>query len=276
MLPQPITIASHVRIGGEAPVFVLGPCVIESAEHVLRMADAIAALAEKLGIQAIFKASFDKANRTSLDSFRGPGLEEGLRLLEHAGAASGLPLTTDVHETAQVTAVAQVVDLLQVPALLSRQTDLVVAAAASGKPVSIKKGQWMAPWDCAPLVAKVRDNGNQNVILIERGTSFGYNTLVSDMRALPQMRALGVPVIYDGTHSVQAPGGLGGSSGGQREFAPVLMRAAVAAGCDGVFIETHDQPDQAKSDGPNMIPLAALPALIEQLLAIRAAVGSPT
>ncbi|MFW5846000.1 MAG: 3-deoxy-8-phosphooctulonate synthase [Planctomycetota bacterium] len=270
-----IRIRDEVVIGGAAPLLIAGPCVIESREHCLRMAEAVAVIAAERNLPAVFKASFDKANRTSIDSYRGPGLEAGLRILEETGRASGLPLTTDVHEPDQAAACAQVVDLLQVPAFLCRQTDLVCACAATGAAVSIKKGQGLAPWDCAPLVDKARAGGNERIMLIERGSSFGYNTLVTDMRALPQLRALGCPVIFDGTHSVQQPGGLGGSSGGQREFAPVLMRAAMAAGIDGLFIETHDDPASARSDGPNMIPLDRLGALLDRLLAIRAAAGHP-
>ena len=271
----PVHINDHVTIGGELPVFIMGPCVIESEDHVLRMAERLKQVSSDVGVPIIFKASFDKANRTSISSFRGPGLEAGLRLFERIKQTHELPVTTDIHEVYQVKPAAEVIDLLQVPALLSRQTDLVVACAESGRPCSIKKGQFMAPWDCKHLVDKFHSAGGKELVLIERGTSFGYNTLVSDMRSLSIMRSLGVPVIYDGTHSVQAPGGLGSASGGAGYLAPSLMRAAMAVGVEGIFMETHDQPQQAKSDGPNMVPTDRLTSLLNDLMAIHKAIGRP-
>jgi len=268
-----------VAIGGTLPVIIAGPCVIESEKHTLMMAEKVRQIAARAGLPAIFKASFDKANRTSHTSFRGHGLDEGLRILEKARDATGLPVTTDVHDVSQVAALAQAVDLIQVPALLCRQTDLVEACAASGAAISIKKGQFLAPWDCGNIVAKFRavpapkGAAKHRLVLIERGTSFGYNTLVSDFRALPVMRGFGVPVIYDGTHSVQAPGGLGAKSGGQGHLAPPLMRAAMAVGCEGIFMETHDQPKKALSDGPNVVPLGELLALLQDLRAIHDLLG---
>ncbi len=270
-----VKISEQVEIGGALPVFIMGPCVIESEDHILRMAEQLKGIAEAKNIPIIFKASFDKANRTSIDSYRGPGLDEGLKILARVKQDYGLPVTTDIHEPYQVKAAAEVVDLLQVPALLSRQTDLIVACAESGMPCSIKKGQFMAPWDCKNLVDKFHSAGGTDLVLIERGTSFGYNTLVSDMRSLSIMRSLGVPVIYDGTHSVQAPGGLGSKSGGAGHLAPSLMRAAMAVGVEGIFMETHDQPQSALSDGPNMVPTAKLEALLDDLLAIHQAIGRP-
>ncbi|MBA3710445.1 MAG: 3-deoxy-8-phosphooctulonate synthase, partial [Planctomycetes bacterium] len=239
---RPVTVSKGVVVGGRMPVLLMGPCVIESERHALAMARVVAREAAKVGFPVVFKASFDKANRTSHVSFRGLGLAEGLRILARVKAATGLPVTTDVHESGQVAEVAEVVDLLQVPALLCRQTDLVDACARSGRATSIKKGQFLAPWDCANIVAKFRAVPRprgahaDRLILIERGTSFGYNTLVSDFRSLPIMRGFGVPVIYDGTHSVQSPGGKGTRSGGDGHFAPPLLRAAMAVGCEGVFL----------------------------------------
>lgn len=258
-------------------MLISGPCVIESRRHCLKLARALAEQGQRLGWPVVFKASFDKANRTSGGALRGPGLTEGLAVLAAVRVETGLPVTTDVHETTQVAQVAAAVDLLQIPAFLCRQTDLVEAVARSGRPASIKKGQFLAPWDAAPLVAKFRAaaGADGRLVLIERGASFGYNNLVADMRSLPIMRSLGVPVVFDGTHSVQAPGGRGGSSGGDGHLAPVLLRAALAAGCEGVFIETHEQPARSPSDGPNMVPLRALPALLDQLAAIHAAIGRP-
>lgn len=272
---SPVPINDSVSIGGALPAFIMGPCVIESEEHIFSMAERLKAIAEAHAIPLIFKASFDKANRTSIDSYRGPGLEDGLSILAAVKERYGLPVTTDVHEPYQVEAVAGVVDLLQVPAMLSRQTDLIVACARSGKPCSIKKGQFMAPWDCRHLVDKFHSAGGKGLVLIERGTSFGYNTLVSDMRSLSIMRSLGVPVIYDGTHSVQSPSGQGGVSGGASHLAPALMRAAIAVGVEGLFLETHDQPTSALSDGPNMIPTDEVPRLITDVLAIHQAIGRP-
>ena len=260
---------------------IAGPCVLESPELVFDMAAELKAISERLGIRLLFKTSFDKANRSSGGSFRGPGLEQGLAVLAQLKQELGVQLLTDIHESHQAAAVGQVVDALQIPAFLCRQTDLLVAAAASvqnpaaaASVVNVKKGQFLAPWDMAQVVSKLREaglQGSDQLWLTERGTSFGYNTLVVDMRSLPQLRQLGCPVIFDATHSVQQPGGRGSSTGGQREFVAPLARAAMAVGVDGLFIETHPDPDQALSDGPNMVPLQRLEPLLEQLLAIRAA-----
>jgi 2-dehydro-3-deoxyphosphooctonate aldolase (KDO 8-P synthase) len=260
-----------VAIGGGRPlVLIAGPCVIESLDHASRICAAIQAVCAEVGIDFVFKSSFDKANRTSISGFRGPGFEEGLSVLAHVRSTFGVPVTTDVHETDQAATVAEVVDLLQIPAFLCRQTDLLVACARTGLPVNVKKGQFMAPWDMSHAVAKLTSSGAQGVVVTERGSSFGYNNLVADMRALPIIRALGVPVCFDATHSVQLPGAGDGRSGGQRDLAPVLARAAVAVGVDAVFMEVHDDPDNAPSDGPNMIPLSWLPSLLEKLVAIDA------
>ena len=260
---------------------IAGPCVLESPELVFEMAAELKAISERLGIRLLFKTSFDKANRSSGGSFRGPGMEQGLAVLAQLKQELGVQLLTDIHESHQAAAVGQVVDVLQIPAFLCRQTDLLVAAAAAvqnpaaaASVVNVKKGQFLAPWDMAQVVSKLREaglQGSEQLWLTERGTSFGYNTLVVDMRSLPQLRQLGCPVIFDATHSVQQPGGRGSSTGGQREFVAPLARAAMAVGVDGVFIETHPNPDQALSDGPNMVPLQRLEPLLEQLLAIRAA-----
>ncbi|HEY2497796.1 MAG TPA: 3-deoxy-8-phosphooctulonate synthase [Candidatus Angelobacter sp.] len=252
---------------------IAGPCVIESEAHALKMAGAISAVAQKLNIPYVFKASYDKANRTSLQSFRGPGLEEGLRILEKVKAETGVPVLTDVHEAVDMPAVSSVVDVVQIPAFLCRQTDLLVAAAKHAKAINIKKGQFVSPWDMKHAVAKVRESGNNNIFLTERGSSFGYNNLVVDMRSLAIMRQF-APVVFDATHSVQLPSsGAGGKavSGGQPEFIPLLSRAAVAAGVDGIFMEVHDNPAEAKSDGANALPLSSLEAVLTELLAIRAA-----
>ena len=257
---------------------IAGPCVIESRELALEVAEHVKAIADRLGIHAIFKASFDKANRSSGGSFRGPGVEAGLAVLAEVKQRFGLPVLTDIHESQQAAPVAEVVDFLQIPAFLCRQTDLLLAAAdavrGTNKTINVKKGQFLAPWDMAQVVSKLRDAGVENLWLTERGSSFGYNTLVVDYRGLPQLQALGCPVIFDATHSVQQPGGQGTSSGGQREFVAPLARAAVAVGVDGLFMEVHPDPRQALSDGPNMVPLARLEPLLEQLLAIRGALGS--
>jgi 2-dehydro-3-deoxyphosphooctonate aldolase (KDO 8-P synthase) len=247
---------------GRPLLWILGPCVIESHELTLSIAEALRALAEALRLPLVFKASFDKANRTSAKSFRGPGLHEGLKTLEAVKRRTGLPVTTDVHEVHQVGAVAEVCDLIQVPAFLARQTDLVQAAGRTGRPVNVKKGQFMAPWDMTHVLTKMEEVGNRRLLLTERGSSFGYNTLVSDMRSIPWMQDLGCPVIFDATHSVQMPGGKGDRSGGDRRMVPYLARAAVAAGCNGLFLETHPRPDEALSDGPNMIALDQLPDLV--------------
>jgi 2-dehydro-3-deoxyphosphooctonate aldolase (KDO 8-P synthase) len=257
---------------GSPLLWILGPCVIESREFTLSVAARIRKVGEELNIPIVFKASFDKANRSSGKTFRGPGLHEGLKILESVRHETGMPVTTDVHDEAQVGAAGEVVDLIQVPAFLARQTDLVQAAGRTGKAVNVKKGQFMAPWDMANVVAKLAEVGNSQVLLTERGTTFGYGQLINDMRAIPWMQDLGKPVIFDGTHSVQQPGGKGDRSGGDRRMVPFLTRAAVAAGCDGVFLETHPDPDRAPSDGPNMLPLDDLPALIRCCLKIRQAI----
>ncbi|WP_420238162.1 3-deoxy-8-phosphooctulonate synthase [Telmatobacter bradus] len=257
---------------GEGKLFLIaGPCVIESETHVRTMADAIQRVTSDLGIPYIFKASFDKANRTSVKSFRGPGLKEGVRILSGLARATGLPILTDVHESEQCAAVAEAVDVLQIPAFLCRQTDLLVAAAKTGRAVNIKKGQFVAPWDMTHPVEKARSTGNERIFLTERGASFGYNNLVVDFRSLAIMRRT-APVVFDGTHSVQQPSAAGGVSGGQPEFIPLLARAAVAAGIDGLFLEVHDNPAQALSDGANALDLKNLKPLLEQLLAIHAVV----
>lgn len=266
--------AREVRVGdvcfaNEAPIAVLaGPCQMESRAHALEMAAALSEISKTLGIGLVYKSSFDKANRTSLTGRRGIGLEAALPVFAEIRETFGLPVVTDVHEVAQCAAVAEVVDVLQIPAFLCRQTDLLVAAAQTGRVVKIKKGQFLAPWDMKNVVAKVTGSGNPNVLVTERGSSFGYNTLVVDMRALPQMAETGAPVIFDATHAVQQPGGQGTSSGGDRRFVPVLARAAVAAGVAGLFIETHQDPDKAPSDGPNMVALKDFGALIAELQAI--------
>jgi 2-dehydro-3-deoxyphosphooctonate aldolase (KDO 8-P synthase) len=260
--------AGPVTIGQTRPLtLIAGPCAIESRDHALFMAERLVALTGDLGIPFVFKASFDKANRTSADSARGVGLAEGVAILGEIKGRFGCPVITDIHDAAQCRPVAEVVDILQIPAFLCRQTDLLQAAAETGAVVNVKKGQFLAPWDMANVTAKLEAFGATRVLVTERGASFGYNTLVSDMRALPQLAATGWPVVFDATHSVQQPGGLGGKSGGQREFVPVLARAAVAIGVAAVFIETHDDPDNALSDGPNMVPLDKLGQLLEDLMA---------
>jgi 2-dehydro-3-deoxyphosphooctonate aldolase (KDO 8-P synthase) len=264
-------------IGGGNLFLIAGPCVIESEDHAIRMAEIIKGVSRALSIPFIFKASYDKANRTSIKSYRGPGLQEGLRVLKKVKDQVHVPVLTDVHETADVPKVAEVADVLQIPAFLCRQTDLIVAAAKSAKVVNIKKGQFVSPWDMQHAVEKCRDAGNQRVFVTERGSSFGYNNLVVDMRSLPVMREF-APVVFDATHSVQLPSaGADGQAvtGGQPQFIPVLARAAVAAGVDGVFLEVHDDPAQAKSDGPNALELSKLRGVLEQLLAVRKAVTSP-
>lgn len=269
------------KIDATTPLFAIaGPCVIESEELTLSIAETLAGVAQRLGLVLIFKASFDKANRSSDKSFRGLGMDEGLRILDKVRAQTGLPVITDVHEAAQVAAVASVVDVLQTPAFLARQTDFIAAVAASGKPVNIKKAQFMAPADMKQVIAKARNaamaagHDPDSFLLCERGTSFGYNTLVSDMRGLSIMAETGCPVVFDATHSVQQPGGLGERSGGQREYVPLLARAAVAAGIAGVFMETHPDPDKALSDGPNALPLEQFEPLWAKLMAIDAVVKS--
>ena len=263
------------EVGLNKPLFLIaGPCVIESEKLIMNTAETLKNMTEKLGIPFIFKASFDKANRSSADSFRGPGIAEGLRILERVKVELGLPILTDVHEDTPLDEVACVVDVLQTPAFLCRQTNFIQNVARLGKPVNIKKGQFLAPWDMQNVVDKARATGNEQIMVCERGVSFGYNTLVSDMRGLAIMRATGCPVVYDATHSVQQPGGQGTTSGGQREFVPVLARAAVAAGVSGLFMETHPDPACALSDGPNMWPLHLLEPLLSTLCAIDAQVKS--
>jgi 2-dehydro-3-deoxyphosphooctonate aldolase (KDO 8-P synthase) len=268
---QPVAIGSLACGPGNPLLWILGPCVIESHDLTLRIADTLREVADRLGVPIVFKASFDKANRTSGKSFRGPGLHEGLNTLDAVKRRTGLPLTTDVHETQQASAVAEVCDLIQVPAFLARQTDLVQAAGRTGRAVNVKKGQFMAPWDMRHVVTKMAEVGNRKLLLTERGSTFGYNTLVNDMRAVPLMQDLGCPVIFDATHSVQMPGGQGDRSGGDRRMVPYLARAAVACGCDGLFLETHPRPDEALSDGPNMVALDRLPDLIRCCLRLREA-----
>jgi 2-dehydro-3-deoxyphosphooctonate aldolase (KDO 8-P synthase) len=265
---------TRVEIGSasfaqDAPLAVMaGPCMLESRAHALETAQALKEIAARLELGLVYKSSFDKANRTSAASARGLGLDEALPIFAEIRESVGLPVMTDVHEPEQCAAVAEAVDVLQIPAFLCRQTDLLLAAARTGKPVNVKKGQFLAPWDMKHVVAKLLGAGNPNVLVTERGVSFGYNTLVSDMRALPILAEIGAPVIFDATHSVQQPGGQGAASGGERRFVPVLARAAVAVGVAGIFIETHQDPDRAPSDGPNMLPLAALEPLLQELIAI--------
>ncbi len=262
-----------INVGPGQPLLLLaGPCVLESGEMGWEIAREMKAITSRLGISYVFKASFDKANRTSLDSFRGPGLETGLRQLGRIRDEIGVPIVSDVHEPAQVERAAEFLDVIQIPAFLCRQTDLLVAAAQSGKTVNLKKGQFVSPWDMQHAVSKLRNAGCERILLTERGASFGYNNLVVDMRSLPVMRGLDCPVIYDATHSVQLPGGLGGKSGGQREFIPPLTRAAMAVGVDGLFMEVHPDPDNALCDGPNSWPLDKVEPLLTQLLAVRQAV----
>ena len=252
-----------LRLGGANPLFLIaGPCVIESEAHACAMAEKIARIASDCGVPYIFKASYDKANRSSIHGFRGPGVQEGLRILAKIKKEFGVPVLTDIHESAQAAPVAEVCDVLQIPAFLSRQTDLLVAAAKTGRVINVKKGQFLSPWDMSNVVEKVASAGNQNIVLTERGASFGYNNLVVDMRAFPVLRKLGYPVVYDVTHSVQLPGGQGHASGGQPEFIDTLARAGVAAGVDGIFLETHDNPGAALSDGANALPLGQLGALL--------------
>ncbi|MDT8441269.1 MAG: 3-deoxy-8-phosphooctulonate synthase [Desulfuromonadales bacterium] len=258
-----------VTVGGDRPLaLIAGPCVIENADHTLRLAEALQQITARLGIGLIFKASYDKANRTSVTSYRGPGLDAGLEILARVKQATGLPILSDVHDVSQVWPAAEVLDVLQIPAFLSRQTDLLVAAGETGRVVNIKKGQFQAPWDIEHAIGKVRSTGNEQILLTERGASFGYNNLVTDMRSLVIMRRSGCPVVFDATHSVQLPGGAGGSSGGQREFVAPLSRAAVATGIDALFWEVHDNPDCALCDGPNSLPLAEVEELLGQMLAI--------
>ena len=267
--PNHTVAAGNVRFANDAPLaLIAGPCQLESRQHAFDMAGALKELCQKLGIGLVYKTSYDKANRTSLSATRGAGLDAALPVFDDLRKEFGLPVLTDIHSEEQCALVAPHVDILQIPAFLSRQTDLLVAAAKTGKIINVKKGQFLAPWDMKNVVAKVTDSGNANVLVTERGASIGYNTLVSDMRALPIMAEIGAPVIFDATHSVQQPGGQGGSSGGERRFVQTLARAAVAVGVAGVFIETHEDPDNStSSDGPNMVPLKDMPELLERLMA---------
>jgi len=255
---------------------IAGPCVLEDETLAVSIAERLKRISYELSIPLIFKASFDKANRTSLSSYRGPGLDRGLKILSRVKETTGLPVTTDIHEPRQASAVGEVCDLIQIPAFLARQTDLLLAAAATGRPVHVKKGQFLAPWDMQHVVAKLESAGCTNILLGERGTFFGYGRLVNDMRAIPQMQDLGVPVIFDATHSVQEPGGLGAASGGNRAMVEPMARAAVALGVDGLFFETHPDPQSAPSDGPNMIPLDQFTGVLRRLLAIRQTVEKLT
>ena len=274
----PVVTIGSVKFGNVLPMSIIaGPCQLESRAHALEVAFALKEIADRLKIGLVYKTSFDKANRTSASAARGLGLMQSLPIFAEIGTSVGLPVLTDVHEAAQCAEVAQVVDVLQVPAFLCRQTDLLLAAAATGRVVNVKKGQFLAPWDMANVVAKITGGGNPNVLVTERGASFGYNTLVSDMRSLPILaRSTGAPVIFDATHSVQQPGGKGTASGGERDFVPVLARAAVGVGVAGVFIETHPDPDHAPSDGPSMVPLGEFEGLVRTLMAFDALAKSKT
>ncbi|MDW3225164.1 MAG: 3-deoxy-8-phosphooctulonate synthase [Paracoccaceae bacterium] len=266
-----------LTIGNDQPLtLIAGPCQLESADHAQMIAGRMKEACDAVGAQYVFKASYDKANRTSLSGVRGLGIDAGLKVLQSVGRSIGVPVLTDVHNEAQCAAAAEAVDILQIPAFLCRQTDMLLAAGATGAAINVKKGQFLAPWEMPNIVTKIESTGNKRILLTERGTSFGYNTLVADMRSLPQMAQTGYPVVMDATHSVQQPGGRGGSSGGQREFAPVMARAAVAIGVAAVFIETHEDPDKSPSDGPNMVYLDQMPALIETLMSFdRLAKASP-
>lgn len=266
--PKTVSV-DNINIANTLPfVLVVGPCQIESRDHALMMAERIAAVSQAVGFEFIYKSSFDKANRSSVATQRGIGIDEGLRILQDVKAAFGCPVLTDVHEPAQCATVAQAVDVLQIPAFLSRQTDLLLAAGKTGAVVNVKKGQFMAPWDMVHVADKIASTGNERILLCDRGTSFGYNTLVSDFRGLPIMAQTGYPVMFDATHSVQQPGGQGTTSGGQREFVPTLARAATAVGIAALFIETHEDPDNAPSDGPNMVPIEELQGLMAKLVAL--------
>jgi 2-dehydro-3-deoxyphosphooctonate aldolase (KDO 8-P synthase) len=270
---NPVAIGNAACGRGQPLLWILGPCVIESRDLTLQIADSLRQMADRLRVPVIFKASFDKANRTSGKSFRGPGLHEGMNTLEAVKRRTGLGVTTDVHEREQLAAVAGVCDLIQIPAFLARQTDLLLAAGQTGVAVNVKKGQFMAPWDMRHVANKLLEAGNPRLLLTERGATFGYGNLISDMRSIPWMQDLGCPVIFDATHSVQKPSAQGDRSGGERRMIPYLARAAVAAGCDGVFMETHPRPDEALSDGPNTLALADVPALVECCLRIRTALA---
>ena len=267
-----ITVA-NIKIGSNRPlVLIAGPCVIESETATLHAAERLMTICNGLSMPLIFKASYDKANRTSIGAFRGPGMKEGLRILAKVKESLGLPVLSDIHSIEQIAPAAEVLDVLQIPAFLCRQTDLLIAAAKSGRVINVKKGQFLAPWDMKNVAGKLAASGNENIILTERGVSFGYNNLVVDMRSFPVMRASGYPVVFDATHSVQLPGGQGESSGGQREYVEFLSRAAVATGIDGIFMEVHEEPDKALCDGPNSIPLNDLPNLLKTLKALDAVI----
>jgi 2-dehydro-3-deoxyphosphooctonate aldolase (KDO 8-P synthase) len=269
-----VKINDKVIFGGKKPlVLIAGPCVIETPSGTLKIAEAIQKITSKLRIPFVFKASYDKANRTSIKSFRGPGLYEGLKVLSQIKSKLGVPILSDVHDINQAQMAGEILDIIQIPAFLCRQTDLIVAAAKTGKTVNVKKGQFMAPWDINGIIKKMQEAGNHNLLLTERGVSFGYNNLVSDFRSLPIMRSSGYPVVFDATHSVQKPGGLGTSSGGESQYIPLLSRCAVAAGVDAIFLETHPNPSQALSDGPNTLPLKNLENLLKELIAINRIVG---
>jgi 2-dehydro-3-deoxyphosphooctonate aldolase (KDO 8-P synthase) len=268
-----VAITDRVVVGGPNLVLLGGPCAIESEDITLRIAEGVAEICRRVGVGYVFKASFDKANRTSIDGYRGPGLEAGLAVLKRVKQEFGVPLITDIHETWQAKPVAEVVDILQIPAFLARQTDLLLAAAATGRVVNVKKGQFMSPAEMAQVVRKLEAGGTEKILLTERGSSFGYNALVVDFRGLPRMRTFGYPVVFDATHSVQMPAAQGTSSGGQRQFVPFLARAAIAVGIDALFMEIHEDPDRALSDGPNMVHLADLEELLNDLVAIRSAAG---
>lgn len=268
-MPNAVVKLGGVAIGNSLPlVLIAGPCQLEGRDHAMRMAEMLVAIARRLNLGLVYKTSFDKANRTSISGRRGVGLEAALPVFDEIRHAFGVPLLTDVHEAAQCKPVGEVVDVLQIPAFLCRQTDLLVAAARTGRTVNVKKGQFLAPWDMENVVAKITASGNPNVLITERGVSFGYNTLVSDMRALPVLKKTGAPVIFDATHSVQQPGGRGTASGGDREMVPVVAAAAAAVGVGAIFIETHDDPDSAPSDGPNMLPIGELEVLLRKLMAL--------
>ena len=272
-MPTKLIKVGNVSIGGDGPLAVIaGPCVIESRESALRHAAALKERADRVGVPYIFKASYDKANRSSVDSFRGLGLDKGLAILAEVKAKIGVPVLTDVHESAQVAAVKEVADILQIPAFLCRQTDFVAAVAQSGRVVNVKKGQFLAPWDMRNVIDKILSTGNQQILVTERGASFGYNNLVSDMRSLVVMREMGYPVVFDATHSLQLPGGLGNASGGERKYIPALARAGVATGIDALFMEVHENPDQALSDGPNSLALENFEALLRKVKEIDALV----
>ena len=272
MKPNPHVKVGNAVFGNDLPItLIAGPCQLESREHAFEIAGRLKEMTGRLGIGFVYKTSFDKANRTSVNSFRGPGLAAGLQILADVRSKTGLPITTDIHESSQAAPAGEVVDLIQIPAFLARQTDLLVAAAQTGKPVNVKKGQFMAPGDMRHVVTKLGEGGCEDVLLCERGTFFGYGRLVNDMRSIPQMQALGCPVVFDATHSVQEPGGLGDKTGGNLAMVEPLARAAMALGADGLFTETHPDPDKSPSDGPNMIPLGEIEAVMRRLLNIRTA-----